>query len=492
MRSLNNKPSSSGTHRKLSSANACRPSQYPLNTHSFQSRTEYPIVCRAGADDASNVEFKADNADVTPALPVPVPLPPSSYMQYPPEATYQPQVDPRYYQAAPVAGSRPQEYYMAPPPGYYPYVPPAPKEEVAASPPWFIWVGVGMAGAVILGKVQEFMKNPKTPQQMMTEMMMKQAMNAMGAKGGASPFGAAGGMPPFGGAAGMPPFGAAGFPSSPPGGFRPPSAAAAAAPVDVTPTPAATSSSAAESKPGERFKANIEGRVAAAVAAEEVASTKPPLDVVEPVVKEPTSGASSSGNGNSPPKVGFFTDVSLEEKAAKVAAESANIFEQQQQQKGATDSAATDNMMNMMETMLRNPEMQKMLYPYLPEPMRNPSSIEWMLSNPEVKKQMAQMFESQNMMSPQMMEMMKSMDFNQAKVNAQFDELGLKPEDVISKVMSDPDLASGFSNPKVQAAIMDISQNPMNIVKYQQDPEIMSVLEKVTQVFQPGVPPSAR
>eukprot|EP00983_Pelagomonas_calceolata_P068345 1149883-Pelagomonas_calceolata.AAC.3 len=32
------------------------------------------------------------------------------------------------------------------------------------------------------------------------------------------------------------------------------------------------------------------------------------------------------------------------------------------------------------------------------------------------------------------MEMMKSMDFNQDKVNAQFQELGLKPEDVISKV----------------------------------------------------------
>ena len=58
-------------------------------------------------------------------------------------------------------------------------------------------------------------------------------------------------------------------------------------------------------------------------------------------------------------------------------------------------SLTAENMMNMMETMLRNPEMQKMLYPYLPEPMRNPSSIEWMLSNPDVKKQMAQMFESQ-------------------------------------------------------------------------------------------------
>jgi hypothetical protein len=44
---------------------------------------------------------------------------------------------------------------------------------------------------------------------------------------------------------------------------------------------------------------------------------------------------------------------------------------------------------------LRNPEMQKMLYPYLPEPMRNPESIEWMLNNPEVKKQMTQLFEQQ-------------------------------------------------------------------------------------------------
>lgn len=46
----------------------------------------------------------------------------------------------------------------------------------------------------------------------------------------------------------------------------------------------------------------------------------------------------------------------------------------------------------MMEKMLRDPNMQKMLYPYLPEPMRNPDSIEWMLNNPEVRKQMEQVF----------------------------------------------------------------------------------------------------
>lgn len=88
-------------------------------------------------------------------------------------------------------------------------------------------------------------------------------------------------------------------------------------------------------------------------------------------------------------------------------------------------------------------------------------------------------------MSPQMMQMMQQMDFSQEKVQQQFSELGLKPEDVISKVLENPELASGFANPKVQAAIFDISQNPMNIMKYQEDPEIMKVLEKVTELFSP-------
>ena len=83
------------------------------------------------------------------------------------------------------------------------------------------------------------------------------------------------------------------------------------------------------------------------------------------------------------------------------------------------------------------------------------------------------------------MEMMKQMDLSQDKVQAQFSELGLKPEDVIQKVLATPDLAAGFSNPKVQAAIFDISQNPMNITKYQGDPEVMAVLEKVTEIFSP-------
>jgi hypothetical protein len=34
---------------------------------------------------------------------------------------------------------------------------------------------------------------------------------------------------------------------------------------------------------------------------------------------------------------------------------------------------------------LRNPEMQKLMYPYLPEPMRNPATFEMLLDNPMYK-----------------------------------------------------------------------------------------------------------
>ncbi|KAL5982914.1 hypothetical protein ACLOJK_016993 [Asimina triloba] len=51
------------------------------------------------------------------------------------------------------------------------------------------------------------------------------------------------------------------------------------------------------------------------------------------------------------------------------------------------------------------------------------------------------------------------------------DQIGLTPEEVISKIMANPDVAMAFQNPKVQAAIMDCSQNPLSIAKYQNDKE---------------------
>lgn len=329
----------------------------------------------------------------------------------------------------------------------------------------------------------------KGPGAFMTEMAMKQAMSAMASQQGvgASPFSA----PPSG------PFGAGGNPfAAPPGagfgsaGFPP----AASKTVDISPNPPATPGSGtfpSNTDKGDKFKQRLtaEGRAFTETprkeqTAEGASGTKP-LDVVEPVVKEPV-GSSSNGRSTSTSS-SFFTDVSDEEAAAA----SANASTSAGSGAGAgTAGGAADGeggmMSQLMEQMLRNKEMQKMLYPYLPENLRNPESIEWMLNNPQVRKQMEEMFASQGVsVSPQMLEMMKGMDLNSDKVNQQFAELGLKPEDVVSKVMANPELAMGFQNPRVQQAIMDISQNPMNVVKYQNDPEVMKVLEKVNEIFAP-------
>ncbi|KAK8952334.1 hypothetical protein KSP39_PZI004503 [Platanthera zijinensis] len=65
-------------------------------------------------------------------------------------------------------------------------------------------------------------------------------------------------------------------------------------------------------------------------------------------------------------------------------------------------------------------------------------------------------------------------------------QIGLTPEEVISKIMANPDVALAFQNPKVQAAIMDCSQNPLSIAKYQNDKEVMDVFNKISELF-PGV-----
>lgn len=55
---------------------------------------------------------------------------------------------------------------------------------------------------------------------------------------------------------------------------------------------------------------------------------------------------------------------------------------------------------------------------------------------------------------------------------------------VLQKIMADPELAMSFSKPEVQAAIMDVTQNQMNITKYSNNPDIMAVFNKMSSLFQ--------
>lgn len=46
---------------------------------------------------------------------------------------------------------------------------------------------------------------------------------------------------------------------------------------------------------------------------------------------------------------------------------------------------------------------------------------------------------------------------------------------LITKIMEQPELAAAFQKPKVMQAIMEAQQNPMAIMKYQDDPDVKMV-----------------
>jgi hypothetical protein len=66
-------------------------------------------------------------------------------------------------------------------------------------------------------------------------------------------------------------------------------------------------------------------------------------------------------------------------------------------QAGATNDSSSFTS-EMLETIMRDPSMQEMLYKYLPESMRNPETFEFMLNTPEYRKQLETLVQQQVMM----------------------------------------------------------------------------------------------
>jgi hypothetical protein len=86
-------------------------------------------------------------------------------------------------------------------------------------------------------------------------------------------------------------------------------------------------------------------------------------------------------------------------------------------------------------------------------------------------------------MNPEMMNNMMNMQSDDFK--KQFDQVGMSPDEVLKKILAEPELASAFQNPRVQQAMMDCSANPANISKYTGDQEVMNAMIKMSQLF-PG------
>ncbi|KAF3788699.1 Uncharacterized protein EJ110_NYTH20452 [Nymphaea thermarum] len=228
------------------------------------------------------------------------------------------------------------------------------------------------------------------------------------------------------------------------------------------------------------------------------ASATPPASAFSsmPVASEPVTTVDVTANNvESPPaeevkldaekkeetKRYEFVDVSAEELVEKQSVQSSDASSTKEvhfaepvlngsvPRQGATKEDYTSNKrkpgsvlsVEALEKMMEDPTVQKMVYPN-------------------------NMGGNNSAWDNQLMDSLKNFDLSSPEVKQQFDQIGLTPEEVISKIMANPEVAMAFQNPRVQAAIMDCSQNPLSIAKYQNDKEVMDVFNKISELF-PGM-----
>ncbi|KAJ0804561.1 putative Heat shock chaperonin-binding, UCH-binding domain superfamily, STI1 [Helianthus annuus] len=357
---------------------------------------------------------------------------------------------------------------------------PPPSSQVGS--PLF-WVGVGVAFSAAFSWTASYLKKYAMQQAFKTMMGQMDAQNNQSASAGFSP------GSPF-------PFPPPAAPGSPPGSPFP------------FPTPT-SQSAAATSAPASQRTVTVD------VPPTKTEATPTPTQATSAPIEAKSAPTEAKDNFESPqePKKSAFVDVSPEEtlktsfekleESTKTESQKDSEYENQASENGSafkpTDSpfegalstGTKNNGMSVeaLEKMMDDPTVQKMVYPYLPEEMRNPTSFKWMLQNPQYRQQLQDMLNNMGG-SPEwdnrMMDSLKNFDLNSPEVKEQFDQIGLTPEEVISKIMANPEVAMAFQNPRVQAAIMDCSQNPMSIIKYQNDKEVMDVFNKISELF-PGV-----
>ncbi|KAF5747467.1 protein TIC 40 chloroplastic [Tripterygium wilfordii] len=192
---------------------------------------------------------------------------------------------------------------------------------------------------------------------------------------------------------------------------------------------------------------------------------------------------------SSPFKIVENVDETTSSKDTQSGRENGAVSKQSGGAFEASQSTGSGLSVEALEKMMEDPTVQKMVYPYLPEEMRNPTTFKWMLQHPEYRKQLEDMLNNMGGSGEwdnRVMDTLKDFDLNSPEVKQQFDQIGLTPEEVISKILANPEVAMAFQNPRVQQAIMECSQNPMSITKYQNDKEVMDVFNKISELF-PGM-----
>ncbi|VAH47999.1 unnamed protein product [Triticum turgidum subsp. durum] len=359
-------------------------------------------------------------------------------------------------------------------------VPPMPPPSSYIGSPVF-WIGVGVALSAAFSMVSSMVKK-YAMEQAFKSMMTQAPQNTFGAN---SPF-------PFS----MPPQAGSTAPSSYPySGPRKNTPKGATVDVSATEVAATGSSEAADvaetSKPSKKF-AFVDVSPEELQKQKELQSSLQTVDVKSDSTESETKGdteqvSSLQKLGNRLPVQ--FVVINTFRWFLKVPTNGAAFKPSEDSSTWTTESSKSGPMLSIdtIEKMMEDPAVQKMVYPYLPEEMRNPDSFKSMLQNPMYRQQLEDMLNNMGASPGQwdnrMVDHLKNFDLSSPEVRQQFAQVGMTPEEVVAKIMANPEVAVAFQNPKIQTAIMDCSQNPLNIVKYQNDQEVMDVFMKISQIF---------
>lgn len=336
----------------------------------------------------------------------------------------------------------------------------------AQPPPTYIgspllWIGVGVGISALFSWVANSVKR-YAMQQVFKTMMGQAAPNTSQPGGMPMPPGSGFPFPPFATSETSKP---GGTPMSPGSGFPFPPFPTLETPLSSTPTVDVTATMTEFTEVNGAVETKVEPKKPAFVDVS-------PDEVLD---EKPYVGAPQDSTEKNIPK-----DSEVKTQADEGATGKSSDF---------TGTAGPILSVEALEKMMEDPVVQKMVYPYLPQEMQNPTTFKWMLQNPQYRKQLEDMLNGMSgdaAWDNRMMESLKNFDLSSQEVKQQFEQIGLTPEEVVSKIMANPDVAMAFQNPKVQAAIMDCSQNPMSITKYQNDKEVMDVFNKISELF-PGM-----
>lgn len=123
--------------------------------------------------------------------------------------------------------------------------------------------------------------------------------------------------------------------------------------------------------------------------------------------------------------------------------------------------------------------MREAIYPFLPPEMRTPEASATILEDPGFRRILEGVLQKEEN-NPLMQKLSQQMRFE--KELGSLSDQGVNLQDVARQINDDPLLAEALSNPAVQQAIMEVSENEKAFEKYIDNPEVMAAFRRMAEV----------